>query len=175
MKTLHYILLFFLFILITTNNNINARKKNKLKRKGRKNNNTKNKNALSYRIQHRISICGLHFEQGRVEDGRKELKQLFTKQSKSFHSKIANEIFPFAIQQHQSGKIHVALELYHFILKYIGNNTETTSNIYANLGLAERDYGNKDNAMKYWTQGLKVDPYHGNILRMTGQMYHEMK
>ncbi len=175
MKTLHYILLFFLFILITTNNNINARKKNKLKRKGRKNNNTKNKNALSYRIQHRISICGLHFEQGRVEDGRKELKQLFTKQSKSFHSKIANEIFPFAIQQHQSGKIHVALELYHFILKYIGNNTETMSNIYANLGLAERDYGNKDNAMKYWTQGLKVDPYHGNILRMTGQMYHEMK
>ena len=68
--------------------------KNKLKRKGRKNNNTKNKNRLSYRIQHRISLCGSHFEQGRVEDGRKELKQLFTKQSKSFHSKIANEIFP---------------------------------------------------------------------------------
>ena len=96
MKTLHYILLFFIFILITTNNNIYARKKNKLKRKGRKNNNTKNKNALSYRIQHRISLCGSHFEQGRVEDGRKDLKQLLTKQSTSFHSKIANEIFPIA-------------------------------------------------------------------------------
>ena len=49
------------------------------------------------------------------------------------------------------------------------------ANVYANIGLAERDRGNQDGAMRSWQAGLVVDPLHGNILRMTGQMYHEMK
>jgi tetratricopeptide (TPR) repeat protein len=177
MKKVFYLSIrFFLIciILIANYSLTQARKKYGKKKKIPSMNNYP-KNILSSHTKQQIYMCGLHFEQGRVKDGRKELQALFSPHSKHLHNLIADDIFPIAIRQHQSGKIHTALELYHYILKYVGNNTRTKANIYANIGLAERDYGNKDRAMKFWKKGLEFDPYHGNILRMTGQLYHEMQ
>ena len=118
-------------------------------------------------------MCGLHFEHGRIEDGRRELGLIFSDKNKIVHDLIANEVFPIAIQQHHAGRVHIALELYKVLLKHMTGKNK--ANVYANIGLAERDRGNQDGAMRSWQAGLEVDPLHGNILRMTGQMYHEMK
>ena len=118
-------------------------------------------------------MCGLHFKHGRIEDGRRELGEIFSSKNKIVHDLVANEVFPIAIQQHHAGRVHIAMELYNLLLKYMTGKNK--ANVYANMGLAERDRGNRDGAMKSWQEGLVVDPLHGNILRMTGQMYHEMK